>query len=128
MGHDEWNEVHTLAGKTEESGIAKLWARQKIEALLDKDGALAENSAERQQVLDLALANHLVTPLTSLVAVDHTPTGIDPATCQTRAVPPNLPEGWGGADGNLPQTGNAGPLMIVAGALLLLLAVPGVQL
>jgi Ca-activated chloride channel family protein len=124
MGKEEWSDMHNLSGSSEESGIAKLWARQKIEALLDRDGVLAENSAERQQVLDLALANHLVTPLTSLVAVDHTPTGVDPATCNTTAIPVNLPAGWGGnPDGTLPQTGTPGPLMIAIGALLLLLAI-----
>src|ERR1043166_3031333 len=104
MGKGQWNETHVLDGGGEQSGIAKLWARQKIEALLDGDGALAENSADRQQVLDLALANPLVTPLTSLVAVDHTPAGIDPATCNTTAIPVNLPAGWGGIEGSLPQT------------------------
>jgi Ca-activated chloride channel homolog len=123
LGHEEWSDVHTLASSGEESGIAKLWARQKIEALLDRDTALAENSADRQQVIDLALANHLVTPLTSLVAVDHTPTGVDPAACETHAIPVNLPAGWGGVDGTLPQTGTPGPLMIAIGALLLLLAI-----
>ncbi|HEV8434665.1 MAG TPA: marine proteobacterial sortase target protein [Thermoanaerobaculia bacterium] len=123
MGKEEWNDTRVISGAGEDSGIAKLWARQKIEALLDRDGALAENSADRQQVLDLALANHLVTPLTSLVAVDHTPTGINPATCNTTAIPVNLPAGWGGIDGSLPQTATPGPLWITIGALLLLLAV-----
>ncbi len=127
MGKEEWSDTHVIStlngGGGEESGIAKLWARQKIEALLDRDGALAENSADRQQVLDLALANHLVTPLTSLVAVDHTPTGVDPATCNTTAIPVNLPAGWGGIEGTLPQTATPGPLWIAVGALLLLLAV-----
>ena len=122
MGKEELNYTDVLSGGGEESGIAKLWARQKIEALLDRDGALAENSADRQQVLDLALANHLVTPLTSLVAVDHTPTGTNPATCHTTAIPANLPAGWGGIDGTLPQTATPGPLWIAIGALLLLLA------
>lgn len=127
MGKEEWNDTHILSGGGEESGIAKLWARQKIEALLDRDGALAENSADRQQVLDLALSNHLVTPLTSLVAVDHTPAGFDPATCNTTAIPVNLPAGWGGIDGTLPQTGTPAPLWIAIGALLLLLAVAVVK-
>ncbi len=127
MGKTEWNDTHVLNGGGGDSGIEKLWARQKIDALLDRDGALAENSADRQQVLDLALANHLVTPLTSLVAVDHTPAGVDPATCNTTAIPVNLPAGWGGVEGTLPQTGTPGPLWIAIGALLLLLAVAVVK-
>lgn len=123
MGKEPWNSTHVLGDATEGYGIAKLWARQKIEALLDRDGALAENSADRQQIVDLALANHLVTPVTSLVAVDHTPTGINPATCNTAPIPVNLPANWGGIDTSLPQTATSGRLMILIAALLLLLAV-----
>jgi Ca-activated chloride channel family protein len=123
MGKEPWNSTQVFGDGSEGSGIAKLWARQKIEALLDRDGALAENSADRQQIIDLALASHLVTPLTSLVAVDHTPTGVNPATCNTTAIPVNLPAGWGGIDTTLPQTATPGPLMIAIAALLLLLAV-----
>ena len=44
IGRDEWSDVNVVKLDREESGIAKLWARQKIEALLDSEGALAENS------------------------------------------------------------------------------------
>ena len=55
-------------------GIAKLWARRKItDAEVAADaGKLSSDDADRQ-ILSLALEHHLVTRLTSLVAVDETP-------------------------------------------------------
>jgi Ca-activated chloride channel family protein len=89
----------------------------KIEALSD---AGDEN---RDEITGLALEHHLVTPFTSLVAVDVTPAGTPMQTCQTRPVPLTLPAGWGGsAEGSLPGTATPAPLMVLAGALLLLIA------
>jgi len=124
---EEWNDVHplgvgagVLAGRagetpaaTQESGIGRLWARRKIEALADSEGDV------RQQIVDLALAHHLVSHYTSLVAVDHTPSGVPQQTCDTRTVPATLPAGWGGIDGSLPGTATPAPLYIVIGLILL---------
>jgi Ca-activated chloride channel homolog len=75
-----------------------------------------------KEVVALGLEYHLVTPLTSLVAVDITPKGIDPATCLSELVPVNLPDGWGGldADGSLPRTASPALLWLVVGLLLLM--------
>ncbi|MDQ6801287.1 MAG: marine proteobacterial sortase target protein [Acidobacteriota bacterium] len=112
-GSEEWNDVHNLEVTSEESGIGRLWARRKIEALTDGEGDA------RQQVVELALAHHLVSQYTSLVAVDHTPSGVPLQNCETRAVPVNLPQGWGGVDGSLPGTATPAPLYILTGAILL---------
>ena len=123
-GGAEWNDVHSVSVTSEEAGIGKLWARMKIEALSDTPEGQAENSDVRRQIIDLALAHHLVTPLTSLVAVDHTPASVPQQACQSRPVPLNLPAGWGGGvdGGSLPGTATPAPLMLLAGAVLLLLA------
>jgi Ca-activated chloride channel family protein len=92
----------------------------KIEALTDGEGNA------RQQVVDLALAHHLVSQYTSLVAVDQTPSGVPLQNCETRAVPVNLPAGWGGVDGSLPGTATPAPMYILIGALLMTCAVIGV--
>jgi Ca-activated chloride channel family protein len=76
----------------------------------------------RQQVVEVALAHHLVTDYTSLVAVDHTPSGVPQQNCETRAVPVNLPEGWGGVEGSLPGTATPAPLHMLIGIVLLSLA------
>ena len=113
-GTEEWNDVHSMQIKAEESGIGRLWARRKIEALTDSEGDV------RQQIVELALAHHLVSQYTSLVAVDHTPSGVPQESCETRTVPSNLPAGWSGIDGSLPGTATPAPLEIVVGMILVL--------
>lgn len=122
IGKEEWHDVHTLTAMGEGAGIGRLWARRKIEALSDSVEVNAENSDVKQKVIELALAHHLVTPFTSLVAVDVTPTGVPAEKCETRAVPVNLPAGWGGLEGSLPSTATTAPLFFIAGVLLLVLA------
>src|SRR5207245_3625670 len=91
-------------------------ARRKIEALTDTGGDV------HQQILELGLMHHLVTEFTSLVAVDHTPSGTPQKTCETHAVPVNLPVGWGGIEGSLPKTATPAPLEMLIGIALLALA------
>ena len=122
VGKEEWHDVHALSVNGEEAGVGRLWARRKIEALNDSMEAAAENSDVKQQIIDLALAHHLVTQFTSLVAVDVTPSGVPAEKCETRAVPVNLPAGWGGMEGSLPATATPAPLFITIGALLIAMA------
>jgi len=113
---EEWNDVHNMQVTAEESGIGRLWARRKIEALADSEGDV------RQQIVDLALPHHLVSQYTSLVAVDHTPSGVPQQTCETRPVPATLPAGWGGIDGSLPGTATPAPMYLLVGIALLTVA------
>ncbi|MEP3892253.1 MAG: marine proteobacterial sortase target protein [Hellea sp.] len=83
-----------LSRAAEAKGLSVLWARSKIadleERRFDRDGA-AKIDAE---ILKTALDYHLVSRLTSLVAVDITPSRniADPLT--SLQVPTQLPEGW----------------------------------
>ncbi len=79
-------------------------------------------------VVALGLAHHLVTPHTSLVAVDVTPARPEDAALDTQAVATNLPHGWSydAVFGELPQT--ATPLPMHAGAALLALLFAGAAL
>jgi Ca-activated chloride channel family protein len=118
LGTKSWDQtISDGQGPSAGAGIAKLWARQKVESLIDES-----NGAEtaKQEIVAIGLEHHLVTPYTSLVAVDVTPKGVDPAMCKSELVPLNLPAGWGGLDG-LPQTGTNAKLLILAGVVLLLL-------
>ncbi|MGZ8831048.1 MAG: marine proteobacterial sortase target protein [Thermoanaerobaculia bacterium] len=117
-GGQEWNEVHSVAATGVDSGIGRLWGRMKIEALTDEP-----SDGTRQKIIDLGLEHHLVTQFTSLVAVDVTPaSSVSQRACETRAVPVNLPAGWGGMEGSLPQTATPAPLLLLAGALLMIVA------
>lgn len=83
-----------LEGGSNHPGVARLWARRKVAALMDslhEGGDLDRVSAE---VAGLGVRHQLVTRWSSLVAVDVTPTapvGVEP---DTRAVPSLLPRGW----------------------------------
>ncbi|MBX3496368.1 MAG: marine proteobacterial sortase target protein [Parvibaculum sp.] len=81
------------AGETR-PGIGKLWARRKIEQL--EADARIEGDWQKHDgdILKTALGHHLVSRLTSLVAVDVTPTRPDGAPLTSRDMPVNLPEGW----------------------------------
>ena len=116
LGDHQWNDVQSLQVTGNESGVGKLWARRKIEALTDTGGDV------HQQIVELGLDHHLVTEFTSLVAVDHTPSGAPQQTCETRAVPVNLPLGWGGIEGSLPTTATPAPLEMLIGIVLVAIA------
>jgi Ca-activated chloride channel family protein len=75
-------------------GVAKLWARDKIDAVLDGLHEGADPAAVRRQVVALGLAHQLVTRYTSLVAVDVTPARPSDEPLTSRHMPTNLPDGW----------------------------------
>ncbi|MBI1261142.1 MAG: marine proteobacterial sortase target protein [Rhizobiales bacterium] len=88
-------EVHmTLDAGDVRPGIGKLWARRKIQSL-EADALLGGNQTSIDQaILKTALDHHLVSRLTSLVAVDVTPTRPDGSPLVSKDMPVNLPEGW----------------------------------
>ncbi|HEY4138176.1 MAG TPA: VWA domain-containing protein, partial [Casimicrobiaceae bacterium] len=106
-----------------EAGIGVLWARDKIEALMDakRNGAPADEI--KRDVITVALDHHLVSAYTSLVAVDVTPSAPAGVMARKTALPLNAPAGSAfDAIAGVPQTATPGPLLIVVGALMLLLA------
>jgi len=118
-----WGAELPLDVGSREAGIGVLWARDKIEALMDakRNGAPAEQI--KRDVIAVALAHHLVSAYTSLVAVDVTPSAPAGIVARKTALPLNVPEGLAfGAIMGLPQTASPAPLLTVAGVLMLLLA------
>ncbi|MDR2239668.1 MAG: marine proteobacterial sortase target protein [Zoogloeaceae bacterium] len=127
-GDARWQTLLPAADARNGKGLGVLWAREKIQSLIDsqrsqRDGAPEE--AVREAVLDIALAHHLVSKYTSLVAVDKTPARPQDAALQSGAVPTNLPEGWeyGKVFGELPQGATDSLWNLFAGSLTLLLAI-----
>jgi Ca-activated chloride channel family protein len=101
--------------------LGALWARSKIEAL--EDGRLfgMDPEAVRRDVLALALEFGLLTPWTSLVAVDRTPARPAGADWVTTEVPGLLPAGSTLSSG-FPPTATAWPLRLGLALLSLSLA------
>ena len=88
-------EVHMDLDKGEERpGIGKLWARRKIASLEAERLMSGDYEKTDAEILKVALAHHLVSRRTSLVAVDVTPSRPDGEKLNSRDMPVNLPEGW----------------------------------
>ena len=90
----KWKSSHRIDSATQATGISVLWARQKI-ADLEESRFDRQSAAEIDtQILQTALTHHIVSRLTSLVAVDITPSrAIGDQLTQAR-VPTQLPDGW----------------------------------
>lgn len=98
----------------EGAGVHKLWARRKVDSLTD---ALRTGKAGLEgEILAVALQHHIVSELTSLVAVDVTPVRNDGQELSSTSLPTPAP-------GMLPRGGTGWPLQAMLGALAVLLAV-----
>jgi Ca-activated chloride channel family protein len=112
----------TVAGVPSElPGIAALWARRKIEHLVDSRVAGADEKLIRELVVATALEHHLVSPYTSLVAVDQTAVRSAAAPLERRDIANARPAGAQSVAG-FPRTATPAPLMRVLGLCALLLA------
>lgn len=119
-------EVHmAIDAGASRPGIGKLWAQRKIESL-EADALLNDDqSGIDKQILQTALDHHLVSRLTSLVAVDVTPSRPDGKPLVEKDMPVNLPAGWDfekvfGEQGTAPA--NAKRAMMAAPAPMLAMA------
>ena len=95
IGDRPWIVTLPLAKAAEGKGLSKLWARRKID---DAEVSLTLNQttseAADKAILKLALDHHLVTRLTSLVAVDTTANRRKGEALTRADLPLNLPAGW----------------------------------
>lgn len=93
-GRQPWQIAMDVAKASEGKGIAKLWARRQIDDI-EASAYTAANPADvDKKIEDVALAHHLVSRVTSLVAVDVTPSRPNGDPLGSAKVPLNLPAGW----------------------------------
>ncbi|MBI1424628.1 MAG: marine proteobacterial sortase target protein [Gammaproteobacteria bacterium] len=120
----DWSASMFLQQAKPGRGIAQLWARQRIDSLMDSAADGADAAQVRKQVIELALHHHMVSKYTSLVAVDVTPVRPQTSGLNSLAVPVNLPQGQDAAKifGMQAQTGTAQNLFWLLGILLLSMA------
>jgi Ca-activated chloride channel family protein len=119
-----WTADVALAGAAEQApGVARAWARRKIDALMDRSRVEGETAELRRAIVDTALAHRLLSRYTAMVAVDRTPARPEGAPMDTSAMPTNLPHGWSMARvfGALPRTVTDAPAHLLRGGLLLAL-------
>jgi len=123
-GGTPWNASLPLSASAAEPGIGVLWARAKIEALTDARKGGESEAVTRNAVIDVALAHHLVSEYTSLVAVDATAAAPSGTADLKTALSTNLPEGASfDAIVGSPQTATPATLHLRLGLAALLFAV-----
>jgi Ca-activated chloride channel homolog len=95
IGDRPWVVTLPLANAAEGKGLSKLWARRKIaDAEVARTTQQAKPEEADKAILALALEHQLVTRLTSLVAVDQTPSRPEGESLKVSELPINLPAGW----------------------------------
>ncbi|UWU76754.1 marine proteobacterial sortase target protein [Bradyrhizobium huanghuaihaiense] len=95
VGDRPWSVTLPLQNAAEGKGLSKLWARRKI-GDAEVARTLREMTPEESDkaILALALDHQIVTRLTSLVAVDKTPSRPEGEPLKLSELPINLPAGW----------------------------------
>ncbi|GAB2704971.1 marine proteobacterial sortase target protein [Aliiglaciecola aliphaticivorans] len=112
-----WQQSLSLEKGGSETGLNVLWARRKI-AQLGRDKRLGQDYDEmNKQIEQVAMAHHLVSEMTSLVAVDVTPSAL--STSKDAQVKSHLPKGQNQAIGSLPQTATPAQLQWMLALLLM---------
>ena len=108
---------------TQSAGVAALWARSRIADLLDRERRGAPRDETRAAVVQTALAHHLVSKYTSLVAVDKTPVRLAGDALKREQVPNLMAHGQStAAIFGFPATATDAPLQRLSGMLILLAA------
>jgi Ca-activated chloride channel homolog len=95
IGNRPWTVTLPIDKAAEGKGVSKFWARARI---ADAEvgmllGKTSRGEADRR-ILDLAMEHGLLTRVTSLVAVDKTPSRPEGAVLSRADIPLNLPAGW----------------------------------
>jgi Ca-activated chloride channel family protein len=119
-----WDETLSMRESVQDAGVARLWARHKIGALMDAERDPAAADAAKAGIVTVALDHGLVSKYTSLVAVDTTPARPAGEPLDSAMLPVALPEGLvhEAVFGELPQTATPAALHLVLALTALLLA------
>jgi len=115
-------ELPLKTGKSS-SGVAALWARAKIGELEDRQRRGEDPEIIRAAIVKTALAHHLVSKYTSLVAIDKTPVRPAAETLGKDQIPSLLPHGQSQqAIMGFAATATSAPMQRLTGFICLLLA------
>lgn len=123
-GDSDWHLDLPVNRPENGTGLHRLWARRKIASLMNRLAEGWPREEVRNAVVQVALAHHLVSKFTSLVAVDVTPVRPEDADLHKGAVPTNLPHGWDHQHvfGQVPQTATPGRFLLLVGLIFILMA------
>jgi Ca-activated chloride channel family protein len=117
-----WQQSSRILPGTGSDSLATLWARSKVEAL--EDGRIFGDDPEliRDEVTRLALHFGLLTPYTSLVAVDRTPSRPQDESLDSEVIPSLLPAGSSAMSAGFSQTATGWVAQLILAFISLLVA------
>lgn len=128
-----WGAELSMESREVSPGVAALWARARIEDLMDRERRGTAREDIRKAVIETALSHHLVSKYTSLVAIDKTPARPQRESLANEQLPNLLPYGQSthaifGFPATATNTGwyrIKGLLLIATASLLLLVLMAG---
>ncbi|WP_019529011.1 marine proteobacterial sortase target protein [Dasania marina] len=121
-GGKPWQQTLNLSPQASHHGVAKLWAREKIERLLDEVISGADKERVKAQVLELSLKHQLLSPYSSFVAVEQVVSRPSDEPLQPMALINARPKGQAAQSFAYPNTATRRQQSLYLGLLLLLLA------
>ncbi|NNJ71675.1 MAG: marine proteobacterial sortase target protein, partial [Enterobacterales bacterium] len=95
VGQTKWQAsvVMPAINEPKQSGLGKLWAREKIASLQDEQITTGQPELHKQSITDLALAQQLMSPYTSFVAVEQKVTRPAEKSIKSKNIPNLQPAG-----------------------------------
>lgn len=118
LANADWSQTLSLEQHGMAQGIARLWARQKIDDLEDSLQRGAKEEEVRKKIIEIGIEHHLVSRYTSLVAVDKTPIRPENAEVENAQIANGIPAGQLA----YAQTATPATIKLLLGVLLLLSA------
>lgn len=115
---DDADPVH----KADHDGVATLWARYKIQSLLDEKIRGRAEQEVRAEVLPVALEHQLISPYTSFVAVEEVIARPDSETLESKPVPNSRPRGQSPQPFAYPRTATTARAQIWLGVFAMMIA------
>jgi Ca-activated chloride channel family protein len=116
LADQSWERHLQLAGSNK-VGVASIWAREKIAALLDQKVLGVSEEQVREKVLAVALSHALMSPYTSFVAVEERVSRPSDSGIKKVAVPNTQPRGQLPVAVSYPATATTGPANFFLGSL-----------
>jgi Ca-activated chloride channel family protein len=112
-----WQQQLPITFVDGQSGLSKLWARERIGELSRLKSVGGDASALQSQILQIALQYQVVSEYTSLVAVDKTPARPVDEALRSEQAPTSAPVGsyWQTGSTGFAQTATPAPLWMLAG-------------
>ncbi|MCH9694251.1 MAG: marine proteobacterial sortase target protein [Gammaproteobacteria bacterium] len=118
-----WSADLPVEFSSDSEGVAALWARARIDELMDVQRRHPDPDEVRAAIIDTAIAHHLVSKYTSLVAVDKTPVRPSNDPLKSEQVANLMPYGQSAnAIFGFPATATNAPWLRMTGAMFLILA------